>query len=199
MSRLQMSYDEIVRVSIAAGVPREKAERAAADVIATRARSKVFPELTPDHGKRIVHVGTDRFAVCRSSIEREFDRVRATFWLPPRTKKNGTILGIRQSPAYVRYRDAIKAAVAEANDEFREDGGLRLPLPDQRYNLCAVFYVDTPGERADLFGLFDGIADALQDAGVISKDWWFRTVDGSHVVEGDANPRVEVTITPIEV
>jgi hypothetical protein len=77
---------------------------------------------------------------------------------------------------------------------------LYLPLPPRPhvFNLRARYYVDQYGKTADLFGLHDGLADALQNAGVIENDWQFRTADGSRVIPDDADPRVELTITPIE-
>lgn len=211
-----MSYEQIVAASVALGVPREKAERAAADEIARRSANEMHAvrflpgSPTPSQpsavavsprtreSTTIVHVGADRFAVCQASISREFDTVRATFVLPPRTKKNSRRFLFKESVAYSRYREAIKCAVAEANDELRPDRGLFLPMPEQAYNLAAIFYVDKPGEQADMFGLLQGIADALQDANVVTDDWQFRTVDGSRIVFGDERPRVEIVITPIQ-
>lgn len=115
--------------------------------------------------------------------------IRLVLPAAPRTKKGHTTLGIKQSPAYIRFRDRVKELIAPLV------GHLRLPLPDAPMNLAAAFYVDKPGERADLFGLFDGLADALQDAGVVSNDWFFRTADGSRIIFGDDRPRVDVTIT----
>ena len=116
--------------------------------------------------------------------------IRAARWLngfrcvirtAPRTKKNHTTLGIRQSPAYRAYRDLIIAGFAPLLAE------LELPLPDRPYNLAATFYVDRWGERADLIGLLQGLADALENAGVVSDDRWFRAFDGARIegsVEG---------------
>lgn len=124
--------------------------------------------------------------------QRYGDTLRLVLNGPPRTKKNGTTLGIRQSPAYRRYRDAIISALAG----MRHGYGSPI-LPDQAYNCEAVFYVDKKGERADLVGLLQGFCDALENAGVVSNDWYFRRFDGTRVVIGDSIPRVEVEITPL--
>ena len=110
----------------------------------------------------------------------------------PRTKKGHTTLGIVQSAAYRRYRDDIVDAIAPVAFVY----GKPL-LPDRHYNCAAVFYVDKRGERADYNGLNQGLHDALENAGVVSDDWYFRTCDGTRIVFGDELPRVEVTITPI--
>lgn len=111
----------------------------------------------------------------------------------PRTKKNHKTHYAAQSPAYRAFR-------AQVRGHF--DAGVRaalgLPLPDGQYNIAATYYVDRRGERADRPGLDQGLFDALEDAGVIGDDWQFRTTDGTRIVPGDAHPRVELTITPID-
>lgn len=226
-----LDYDEIVRLSVRAGVPKAVAERAAAMEITRRSAQLLgygtiapgteiqAPLLvdgfarndpskwaigphTPEiagatlhrvaDSKTIAHVSGDGFALCHAHFHREFDTLFAVFSLPPRTKKNSLRWFGRQSIAYTRYRDAIIQAVVGPRVE------LALPLPDQPFNLKAIFYVDSSGEQADLFGLLQGIADALENAHVVSNDWYFRTTDGSRIITGDERPRVEVTITPIE-
>jgi Holliday junction resolvase RusA-like endonuclease len=217
MSAALLSFDTIVEQCVALGAPRDKAEQAAAAELAKRVARDSEPTVTSSgfvsssisaadaaqlrtpiepvksQSRTIVHVGADRFAVCKSHFVRERDELRATFELPPRTKKNhGQFFGIRQSQAYVRYRNAIVDAVKESKVE------LGLPLPDMAFNLEAVFFVDGPGKNADVFGLLQGLADALQDAGVVSDDWFFRTLNETRVIENDECPRVELIITPIE-
>lgn len=200
----EFSYDDLVTHLVRLGVPQDRAERSAADDIARRASAPIVlptPGLSDADAafiagkkpqKTKVHVGADRFAVCKATLSREFDVLTATFELPPRTKKNSLRWFGVQSVAYTRFRNAIVEAVKESKKD------LALPLPDQHYNLAVTFYVDTPGEKADLFGLLQAIADALQDAEVITNDWYFKTTDGSRIVTGDERPRVELTIAPIE-
>lgn len=119
------------------------------------------------------------------------DRLELVLLFPPRTKKNSKQNIATQSKAYIAFRNAVRDHLARFRDM------LGLPLPDRPYNLAAVFYTDSPGDRADRFGLEQGLADALQDAGVVTDDWLFRTGDGTRVVSDHARPRVELTITPI--
>jgi hypothetical protein len=76
-------------------------------------------------------------------------------------------------------------------------GRLRLPLPDQPYNIRVIYHVDRRGESADKVGLDQGLYDALENSGVVTNDWFFRTDDGSRVVFGSEKPRVEIVITPL--
>lgn len=126
------------------------------------------------------------------SIIRAAGTLEITLYGPPRTSKNSRRGLYRHSAAYSAYRAALVAAIAPEIEH------IDLPLPVRGYNLAAVFYVDRRGDRADLFGLLQGLADALQAAHVVTDDWQFRTVNGSSVVMGDDCPRVTLTITPIE-
>lgn len=123
---------------------------------------------------------------------RDRDSLRLTFNFPPRTKKNGTTLGIRQKRAYRLYRDAIIRVIEAAK------GQLGLPLPAREYNIRATYYVDRYGKTADKCGLDQGLYDALENAGVVANDWCFRRDDGTRIVPDDPRPRVEVHITPID-
>lgn len=119
--------------------------------------------------------------------------ISLTLAVAPRTKKNGrsgAFFGLGGGKAYRAYRDAIVAAVATIPGE-------RPLLPDHEYNCAATFYVDKRGELADINGLNQGLHDALENAGVVSDDWYFRTTDGTRIVFGDERPRVEVHITPL--
>lgn len=113
----------------------------------------------------------------------------------PRTKKNGRkggFAGIKQGPAYRRYRDAIVNAFAELR------ATKQIPLAERPYNIAVRYYVDRHGERADKCGLDQGLYDALENAGVVTNDWQFRTDDGTRIVFGDPRPRVEIEITPTQ-
>ena len=52
--------------------------------------------------------------------------------------------------------------------------------------------------RGDLLGYLDGIADALQEAGVVEDDKWILGWDGSRLDKDAAAPRVELVIGPLE-
>jgi len=115
-----------------------------------------------------------------------------TLWLSipatARPKKNSTTLGIKKSPGYIRFRNAVLAAVPPFARE------LRLPLPTIDYNCAAHFYRER--DDADTDNLITGLADALQDAGVIADDYLLRTWNGTDRFLDVARPRVEVLLTP---
>lgn len=115
-----------------------------------------------------------------------------TLWLlipaTARPKKNSTTLGIKKSPGYIRFRNAVMAAVQPFAAE------LRLPLPAIDYNCAAHFYRER--DDADTDNLISGLADALQDAGVLADDFHLRTWNGTDRFLDVARPRVELTLTP---
>lgn len=115
-----------------------------------------------------------------------------TLWLSipatARSKKNSTMLGIKKSPAYTRFRNQVVAVVTPFT------GQLRLPLPDLDYNCAALFYMER--EVADTDNLISGLADALQDAGVLADDFRIRTWNGTDRFVDAARPRIDVTLTP---
>ena len=185
-----MTAQEIERGLVAQGVPREKART----VAASRARVDGNPLANKPAGvidaraSATVALGPAEWPI---RAARWLNGFRCTIRTAPRTKKNSTTLGIRQSPAYRAYRDLIINGFAPLL------ASLELPLPDRPYNLAATFYVDRWGERADLIGLLQGLADALENAGVVSDDRWFRSFDGSRAIAGDPSPRVELLITEL--
>lgn len=163
-------------------VPPEKADAAAARYS------------TESHDPRLNQCVVAELAKCATPCTGEMrdGGLSLTLLFPPRTKKNHGRGVAKQSTPFVRFRwlvlDGLAPIVAR----------LGLPLPDGEFNLAAVYFVDRPGERADLVGLHQALCDVLENAGVVRNDWQFRTLDGSRVVVGDPAPRVELTITPIE-
>lgn len=111
----------------------------------------------------------------------------------PRTKKNSTELGIRQSESYRKYKAALLQPLRDAVAAVG-------PLPtDVRYNVCAHFYPDTPGSRGDANNFYAAFADLLENVGLIANDHEFRRWWGSDVFEDHAStPRTEFVILPIE-
>jgi Holliday junction resolvase RusA-like endonuclease len=203
-----LSAEAIERGLVAQGVPKEAAKREAQRQVELRKRFTLQDIV--DDGPAIKslrgHTSPDVFRSPHTytgvradggSVLGECRRAGDVFYLqlllPPRTKKNGTTLGIKQSKAYRGYRDAIIAALPEL-----ARASLGLPLPEREYNIAATYYVDRRGERADKVGLDQGLYDALENAGVVTNDWQFRTADGTRIVFGDPRPRVEITITPLE-
>lgn len=196
--RERMTPTAIERELVLAGVPKEKAHaqaalEAARDVGDGR-RAVASPRAVLEQLQREVIRQLVQERPVLAPHSRFGDTLRLVLNLAPRTKKNGGkggFGGIRQRPAYRRYRDAIIAALAPLRSQ------LRLPLPEREYNIAATYYVDRGGEQADKCGLDQGLYDALENAGVVTDDWQFRTDDGTRIVAGDPHPRVELTITPI--
>lgn len=116
----------------------------------------------------------------------EIEAMAATIHGAPRSKKNHKVSHWEESPGYVHWRNGVVQALTHKRQ-----------LPDQPYNLEARFYVDKSGEQADLVGLLQGFADALENAGTVSNDQWFRGFDGSRKVHGQT-PRVEFRISPLK-
>lgn len=138
---------------------------------------------------------SDRGRAAEVMAQRTGDVLVLTVFTAPRTKKNHSAsLYSKKSPAYRRFAAEVTAAVQAADVRHK----LGLPLPVIAYNCAAVYYVDRYGKTADLAGLNQGLYDALQDAGVLSDDWWIRTANGTRIVLDDPTPRVELLLSPIE-
>lgn len=88
----------------------------------------------------------------------------------PRTKKNHKQSIAKESVAYCRYRDGIVEGLLG-----------KCAFPEVALVLEAHFFVDTPGQQADLVGLLQGFCDALENAGVVPDDWWIQAFDGSRI------------------
>jgi Holliday junction resolvase RusA-like endonuclease len=143
----------------------------------------------------VVDVVTDRRIVMLGNAltaTRDGNQLTMRLVVAPRTKKNhGRAFGIKQSEAYTRYRDWIVRAMESVKAQ------LALPLPARPYNIAVTYYVDRAGTNADKCGLDQGLYDALQNAGVVDDDYWFRTDDGTRIIADDPEPRIELTITPL--
>jgi len=135
-----------------------------------------------------------------------------SFVLPvvPRTKKN--------SRTHVRKRAKTgnMITVPLPSGAYREMEGqivvfvarrqLRLaafPFPvsmqalrlEQPINCAAIFYRDA--DRGDSVGYYQGLADALEAAGVVADDKWIKQWDGSRLAKDASRPRIEVTLTAL--
>lgn len=196
--RLQLSADEIARGLREMRVPQHLIDLALRERASGRVDQVVEAEVRAERLRAVVRRSThvvQELGVTVATGRRLGDRLDLSIVRPPRTKKNGGkggFGGIRQRKAYRDFRDAVVAAIAPLKHQ------LRLPLPEQAYNIAATYYVDRGGEKADKCGLDQGLYDALENAGVVTNDWQFRTDDGTRIIAGDPTPRVELTITPIE-
>jgi Holliday junction resolvase RusA-like endonuclease len=159
---------------------------------------KTLPHSKRDQVSAALRVATssqEADAICPPvvTLRRMGDCIAGSVLLAPRTKKNSTELGIRQSPAYRAYRGAALPAIRDAVSQI---GSLQA---DVRYNVCAHFYPDSSGNRADANNFYASLADLLENAGLIPNDRQFCRWWGSDVfVDHGTTPRTEFVITPIE-
>lgn len=74
---------------------------------------------------------------------------------------------------------------------------VRLKALDIPLNLEALIYRDA--NRGDLFGFLQGLGDFLQEWGVVANDVLIRTTDRTRLLKDQGRPRIDVTLTPIEI
>jgi len=122
------------------------------------------------------------------------DSLMLTLYGAPRTKKTsnqlqkfGGRLKVVPSAAWMEWRDKVKAS-GDVEPWMR--------LKDQPCNCTALFYRDA--NRGDAVGLYQGLADVLEEVGVVSNDRWIVSWDGSRMLLDRVNPRVIVTLTKVE-
>lgn len=137
-----------------------------------------------------------------------------TFTLPvtPRTKKNSrrhikgrskstgkTITVPLPSEQYDRMEAdvAIWARTSSVLDPARVSGpwGYSTLELAQPLNCAAIFYRDAL--RGDAVGYYQGLADALEAAGIVANDKWIVQWDGSRLRKDAKRSRIEVTLTAI--
>lgn len=88
--------------------------------------------------------------------------------------------------------DANKSLVLDKNGKACRAERLFLSQP---LNCCAIFYRDA--NRGDAVGYYQGLADALEAAGVVANDGWIKRWWGSDLAKDAKNPRIEVTLTAL--
>jgi hypothetical protein len=93
-----LTLDEMVRLMVAQGVPKDRAERVAREEIAQLARGDDWrtPLIVPPPVPYVFQEAPRRWPL------------ELTVPYPPRTKKNGTTLGVKQSVQYRRYARQVK-------------------------------------------------------------------------------------------
>lgn len=116
----------------------------------------------------------------------------------PRSKKNHMMIArnasgrpfIMQGPTYQQYE----------KDCLRQITGKHKLKIEEPVNVKALYYMDTR-RRIDLGNLLAATCDILVKAGVLADDNAKVVVahDGSRVLYDKENPRVEITIEPVEV
>ena len=73
--------------------------------------------------------------------------------------------------------------------------GIALAYLAQPLNCCAIFYREK--DLGDAVGYYQGLADALEAAGVVTDDKWIVQWDGSRLRKDKQRPRIEVTLTAV--
>ncbi len=112
---------------------------------------------------------------------------------PPRTKKNhGKVIkrGRRKfhvpSDAYASWNKSAQTQLAIVRAGVHD-------LPFKRpVNCKALFW--RHALVGDAVGFYQGLADALEEAGIVENDRLITQWDGSRMLKDARNPRIEVTL-----
>jgi hypothetical protein len=120
----------------------------------------------------------------------------------PRTKKNssrvvraGGFTKVLPSKAFTLWHKEASSYALLIKTLLREQGA-DLPITE-RVNVAAVFFCDRYGKAADAVGLYQAIADWMEDVGILENDRQIITWNGSRVDSDKVNPRTEVSIEVI--
>jgi Holliday junction resolvase RusA-like endonuclease len=109
------------------------------------------------------------------------------------SRKKGTggkgFTKILPSEAYEAWENAAVPPIAAA---WRRAGADPIEVP---VNCRALIYRDA--DRGDAVGYYQGIADLLETAGVLSDDKWIVSWDGTRMEIDRNNPRVEVLLEEV--
>jgi Holliday junction resolvase RusA-like endonuclease len=112
----------------------------------------------------------------------------------PRTKKNHGKVVKRGKRRFHVPSEAYTTWCAKATLQMRLARRGAPPI-DRPVNVAARFYRDAVA--GDAVGYYQGLADALQAAGVVVDDKHIVTWDGSRLHKDAARPRVEIEITEV--
>ena len=129
-----------------------------------------------------------------------------SFVLPvkPRTKKNhGSVIKrgerkyhIPSEPYREMEADIVWAAMQSlSHHSLLHPVQLRTLLLDQPLNCAAIFHREK--NIGDAVGYYQGLADALEAAGIVSDDKWITQWDGSRLAKDADRSRIEVMLTAI--
>lgn len=119
----------------------------------------------------------------------------------PRTKKNSASIQmagrrkiVKPSRAWLDWRDDVLSWwLRGARLEARRVVPLPVAYP---VNCTALFYRDR--RAGDSTGYYQGLADVLQELGVVRDDVLITQWDGSRLRVDRRNPRVELVLTPAD-
>lgn len=114
----------------------------------------------------------------------------------PRTKKNsltrrmvGGFNKTLPSEAWMSWRNQVAPKLTSQLIRGRI-GSIAQPV-----NCAALFYRDA--NRGDTCGFYQGLADLLEEAGVLVDDKFITQWDGARLLKDSTRPRVELVLTPI--
>lgn len=112
----------------------------------------------------------------------------------PRTKKNhGQIIRVKgnprimPSPQWRKWRDQAFYPLRQQWIKMKQNP-IAYPA-----NCAAVFYRDRLS--GDAVGYYQGLADLLEEVGVVENDKWITSWNGSRLEKDNKQPRVEVTLS----
>lgn len=107
----------------------------------------------------------------------------------PRTKKNTPVVTEQRIPLPSKaFRAYAKLALPQLTSAWSSRAEITTPV------CCtALWYRDR--DQGDPVGFYQGLADLLQDAGVLKDDKLVRHWDGSRLLIDRATPRVVLTLT----
>lgn len=121
-------------------------------------------------------------------------RIAFTVPGPPRTKKNslrrkmiGGQLKTLPSEAWCAWRDKAKPEIQRWRNEQN------LAQITWQVNCRALFF--RAAAAGDAVGFYQGLADLLEEAGILADDKQIISWDGSRLEKDARNPRVEVVLS----
>lgn len=114
----------------------------------------------------------------------------------PRTKKNSGRIVLRgkhprllPSAAFEEWNALVQPQLAMVRAKSK---GLPFKGP---VNVKALFLRDA--NRGDAVGFYQGLADALEEGGIVENDKQVVQWDGTRLLKDAENPRVIVTVEPL--
>lgn len=102
-----------------------------------------------------------------------------------RIMRFGQRLRVMPSQRWIDWRNQCKAYIAT-----KPELQLALATP---VNCAATFYREA--KRGDAVGYYTGLADVLEECGVVLNDRLITQWDGSRLRKDPTNPRVEIVLT----
>jgi Holliday junction resolvase RusA-like endonuclease len=110
----------------------------------------------------------------------------------PRPKKNSTrVVWTKRGPIQVQRQSYYRFVAAVMCCAAKVKRDVQFPITWGKCHINAQFYCDN--DRSDLINLEQGLADALEKAGILENDRQLVSWDGSRHHVDKRMPRVEIT------